>query len=101
MGEGGGRMLYFISSSILLMFSVYVIMQHNIETSWAKSRAHKLTTLSLIMTSTGIVMVLLELMFLKGVCKLRQNLSRITDIQDAELLEGSELDRGLHRANHF
>lgn len=69
------KMLYFISSSTLLVFSMYIIMQHNIETSWAKSKAHKLTIFSLIMTSMGIVMVLLELLFLKGVCKLRQNLS--------------------------
>jgi len=46
-------------------------------------------------------MILLELMFLKDICKLRQNQSRIMDLQDAEPLGGSELDQGLHRTNQI
>ena len=76
-------------------------LQHNTETYWVRSRIHKLTIFALIMTGMGIVMTLLELMFLKGVCELKQNQSRIMDLQDTEPLGGSELDQGLHRANQL
>lgn len=79
--------------SIPCVYYYACCLQHSIETYWVRSSIHQLTIFPLIMTSVGIVMLLLGLMFLKGVCKLRQSQSEIMDLQNTEPLTESELDQ--------